>query len=307
MMKNLSIIIVTYQSADVLPLLLDSLQKQDIPLESYEVVVVDNASSDRSAAITDDRFPAVRIHKNNDNKGFASAANQGAKNSVGKYLLFLNPDTVVEKNLLRTACGVFDTDPAVGIVGSRLVFPNGNEQASCWEAPSWKNLLAEAFLPHRLAERMVTQCPNKTMHVPAVSGACLFTRRDVFERVGGWDERFFMYYEDLDYCRRVEAEGYRVMHLHESVTVHTIASSSHKNLDFFFATLYRSRLFFYRKYLPMPSFVGPVIRVGLVLRIASYSLLGVFLARFAGLSHAHRFALRTLPHESPWAKTAVDR
>ena len=291
---KLSVVIVAHNSSDVIRGCMSSLVGQDFDMTSCEILVVDNHSTDETIRVLQEEYPEFKLISSGLNQGFAVAANRGAREGSGEFLLFLNPDTIIEKNLLQTAFSILDADPAVGIVGSRLVFPNGNEQASCWKAPSWKNLLAEAFLPHHLAERMVTLCPNKSMSVPALSGACLFTRRDVFERVGGWDERFFMYYEDLDYCRRVEAEGYRVMHLHEPATVHAIASSSHKNLDFFFATLYRSRLFFYRKYLPMPSFVGSVIRVGLLLRIASYSLLGPFLPRFSDLARAHRLALRSL-------------
>lgn len=293
-MNDLSVIIVTFRSSDVFPGLLDSLERQDLPAERFELIVVDNGSGAEPVGGVTERFPRSRLLENGENRGFAAAANQGSRLATGKYLLFLNPDTVLEKSCLRSGCRFLDANADVGVLGSRLISPNGNEQPSCWNAPSWKNLITETFLPHRLAEGMVTLRPNKTISVPAVSGACLFTRRDVFERVGGFDELFFMYYEDLDYCRRVEAEGYRVMHFHEPAAVHAIASSSHKNLDSFFTTIHRSRLFFYRKYLPLTSLVGPVIRVGLFLRIASYFLLGSFLPRFSGLARAHRLALQSL-------------
>ena len=226
---KLSVVIVAHNSSDVIRGCMSSLVGQDFDMTSCEILVVDNHSTDETIRVLQEEYPEFKLIPSGLNQGFAGAANRGAREGLGEFLLFLNPDTIREKSILRTACGLLDADPAVGIVGSRLVSPNGNEQPSCWEAPSWKNLLAEAFLPHHLAERMVTLCPNKSMSVPAVSGACLFTRRDVFERVGGWDERFFMYYEDLDYCRRVRTTGQKIYFNPEITIIHEHGSSSQQS------------------------------------------------------------------------------
>lgn len=293
-MNSLSVIIVTYQSSNVLPRLLDSLERQDVPAEEYDLIVVDNDSSDASAGIIEGRFPQARLIKNAENRGFAAAANQGAQLATGKYLLFLNPDTVLEEDFLRSSIRFLDANPDVGVFGPQLVSLNGEAQSDCWRSPSWPVLLAEVFLPYRLALPLVTSRPGGTTSVQGVSGACMMTGREVFVKVGGFDERFFMYYEDLDYCRRVEAGGYRVMHLHDLVTVHLGASSSHKDLDTFFTTSYRSKLAYYQKTLSLPSLAGTLIRVGLSLRIASYSLLGLFLPRFSNLAQAHRLAWKAI-------------
>lgn len=292
--RKLSVVIVTHNSSDVLRDCASSLVGQEFRSELFETIVVDNRSTDETVRVLREGYPSFKLIPSGTNEGFAVAANRGAREGTGEYLLFLNPDTILEKGFLRNCCAALDADPTIGIIGPRLVSPEGIAQPAGWNAPSWQNLLAEVFLPHQLAMRIVTVRSGVIASVSGVSGACLLTRRDVFERVGGFDERFFMYYEDLDYCRRVEAEGYRIMHLHEPATVHAIASSSHKNLDFFFATLYRSRLFFYRKYLSPPSLIEIAIRVGLSLRIASYFLLGLFIPRFSDLARAHRFAWKAI-------------
>lgn len=294
-MNDLSVIIVAFQSSGVLPGLLDSLEQQDLPAERYELIVVDNGSSGEPVGGVTERFPRSRLLVNAENKGFAAAANQGARLATGKYLLFLNPDTVLEKGFLRSGCRFLDANSDVGVVGPRLVSPDGKAQPGCWRSPSWPVFLAEVFLPYRLALQLVTERPGGVTSVRGVSGACMLTRREVFERVGGFDERFFMYYEDLDYCRRVEAAGYRIMHLYDLATVHTGASSSHRDLERFFKTYHRSRLLFYQKHLSLPSLVVGVIRVGLSLRIASYAILGLFLPRFSDLARAHLLALQSLP------------
>ena len=293
--RKLSVVLVSHNSSDVMRGCASSLVAQNFDMTSCAILVVDNHSTDETVPVLQEEYPEFKIISGELNQGFAVAANRGAREGSGEYLLFLNPDTVLEKGFLRSCCQVLDADASVGIAGPRLVSPDGKAQPSCWRAASWLTLLAEVFLPHRLGTRIVNVDPGTSMAVRGVSGACLFTRRDVFERVGGFDERFFMYYEDLDYCRRVEAEGYRIMHRHDLATVHTMASSSHKDLGAFFTTYHRSRLFFYRKHLSLPSLVGGVIRIGLSLRVASYSILGFVLPRFSELARVHRSALNSLP------------
>ncbi len=294
-MNDLSVIIVAFQSSDVLPGLFNSLEQQDLPAERFELIVVDNVSGVEPVGGVTERFPRSRLLENVENKGFAAAANQGARLATGKYLLFLNPDTVLEKGFLRSGCRFLDANSDVGVVGPRLVSPDGKAQPGCWRSPSWPVFLAEVFLPYRLALQLVTERPGGVTSVRGVSGACMLTRREVFERVDGFDERFFMYYEDLDYCRRAEAAGYRIVHLHDLVTIHAGASSSRKDLKMFFQTYYRSRLHFYQKHLSFPSLVGGVVRTGLVLRVGAYFLLGLFSSRFVDLALVHRTALNSLP------------
>ncbi len=292
---KLSVVIVTYNSSDVIRDCASSLAGQEFDRTSCEILVVDNHSTDETVRVLQEEYPAFKQISGGTNEGFAVAANRGARKGTGEYLLFLNPDTILEKDFLRSCCAALGADPTIGVIGPRLVSPDGNVQPACWKAPSWQTLLAEAFLPHHLATRVVTVRPEVTTAVSGVSGACLLTRRDVFERVGGFDEQFFMYYEDRDYCRRVETGAFRIMHLHDLVTIHAGASSAHKDLETFFKTYHRSRLFFYRKYLPLSFLVRSVIRAGLSLRIASYAILGLFLPRFSDLARAHRVALQSLP------------
>lgn len=292
--RKLSIVMVTYNSSDVIRACASSLTRQEFDKDLYEVLVIDNHSTDGTVGIIQEEYPEFTLIVSGSNEGFSVAANRGAKKGTGEYILFLNPDTVLEKDFFRNCCAALDTDPTVGVIGPRLVSQGGMAQPACWKAPSWQTLLAESFLPHQLAARVVTVRPEATSVVHGVTGACLLTRRVVFEKVGGFDERFFLYYEDLDYCTRVEAEGFRIMHLHDLQAVHAGASSSHKDLNMFFRTYYTSRIHFYQNHLSFPLLVGVIVRVGIVLRVGAYFLLGMFSPRFAHLARAHRLALQSL-------------
>ncbi len=229
-----SILLVTYQSAAYLPRCLDAIGRSTHDV-SYEIVVVDNASTDDTVEVLRQRFPQARVLSNPENLGFGSAANRAAREATGRHLLFLNPDTEMQDRALDRAVSFLDAQPDVGIVGARVLNPDGTLQRACRRSiptPSvaffqisglgrvWRNhSSAGAYNLERLD-------PSRTCDVGAVSGAFLLIRREAWERTGGFDERYFLYGEDLDLCLAVARLGYRVVYFPEAVVIHHKGASS---------------------------------------------------------------------------------
>jgi GT2 family glycosyltransferase len=206
-------VVVAFESAAGLASCLDEVRGHT------QVFVVDNASSDRSAEIAE--AAGARVVRNCDNRGFAAAANQGAALGRADSILFLNPDATVsaaDLALLVRALG----DPTVAAAGPRLVHPDGSEQRAWWPFPSpaltWREAVG--------LERLRTRRPAADGTVDFVVGACLLVRRDTFERLGGFDERFWLYGEEADLCRRIAESGLRVVHVPAARALHVGAASS---------------------------------------------------------------------------------
>ncbi|MGZ4335216.1 MAG: glycosyltransferase family 2 protein [Gaiellaceae bacterium] len=206
-------VVVTFESAEGLASCLDSVRGHT------QVFVVDNASADRSAEIAE--AAGAHVVRNADNRGFAAAANQGAALGRADLILFLNPDATLASGDLALLAGALD-DPSVGAAGPRLVHPDGSEQRAWWPFPSpaltWREALG--------LERLRARRPAADGSVDFVVGACLLVRRDAFERLGGFDERFWLYGEEADLCRRLRESGLRVVHVPEARALHVGAASS---------------------------------------------------------------------------------
>ena len=206
-------VVVTFESAAGLESCLDSVRGHT------HVFVVDNASADRSAEIAE--AAGACVARNAGNRGFAAAANQGAALGCADLILFLNPDATLAPRDLALLVGALD-DPSVGAAGPRLVRPDGSEQRAWWPFPSpalaWREALG--------LERLHSRPPAADGSVDFVVGACLLVRRDAFERLGGFDERFWLYGEEADLCRRLRDEGLRVVHVPAARAVHVGAASS---------------------------------------------------------------------------------
>jgi GT2 family glycosyltransferase len=206
-------VVVTFESADGLASCLDSVR------EHAQVFVVDNGSADRSAEIA--LAAGAHVVRNADNRGFAAAANQGAELGRADLILFLNPDATLAAEDLALLERALD-DPTIAAAGPRLVHPDGSEQRAWWPFPSpalsWREALG--------LERLRARRPAADGTVDFVVGACLLVRRDTFDRVGGFDERFWLYGEEADLCRRIADAGLRVVHVPEARALHVGAASS---------------------------------------------------------------------------------
>ena len=229
-MTPLDIVIVNWNAGSQLAACLASLADCQDPA-SLRVVVVDNASSDGSVdalALPDleRRGLAVTVLRNADNLGFARACNQGAALGSADAILFLNPDTEVSRDGIAQARAVLDAQGRTGIVGARLVDEAGETHRTCARTPTAASLVAHTLFLDRLFPRLFASHFQlewdhaDTRPVDAVMGAFLMIRRSLFARLGGFDERFFVYWEDADLCTRTNAAGFHVCHAAQAVIRH---------------------------------------------------------------------------------------
>lgn len=236
---DLSVIIVSWNVQKLLRACLTSVFRslENLPLQA-EIIVVDNDSSDGSDEMVAREFPSVRLLDNDANVGFTKANNQGLAIADGRYLLLLNPDAELASGALRSLHDYAEAHPSVGIIGPKLLFPDGTVQSSRRRFPSLSTGLLEStvlqrFLPsHPTLRRyyVLDASDEDTQEVDWVVGACMLVRREAIERVGSFDERFFMYSEELDLCYRTKADGWKVVYLPTARVVHHEAKSSEQNL-----------------------------------------------------------------------------
>lgn len=211
---ELSVIIVTYNTVGFLGPCLASVLAA--PPGDKEVFVVDNASRDGSAELVERDFPAVRLIRNTDNRGFAAANNQALPLCRGRILLFLNPDTEVRPGALTAGIAYLDAHPAVGLAGARMINPDGTPQESVsLRYPGERHTRGElAGLPGAIA---------------AVLGAAMFAPADLIRDLGGFDEDFFLYGEDQDLCLRVRRAGREIGFSEAAVIFHAGGGSERES------------------------------------------------------------------------------
>jgi hypothetical protein len=221
-----------------------------------QVVVVDNASRDGSAEMVRRRFPGVTLIESGENLGFARGYNRAAAESAGRHLLMLNPDTLVHPGALQSLVAFMDAHPRAGAVGPRLLNSNGSLQYSCRRFPTPRAALLRNTLLGRLIGRdrftrayLMADWDHRTpREVDWISGAAMCIRRQAWQEVGGFDEDYFMYAEDMDWCLRAHRLGWRIHYLPEAVITHRIGRSSDQRPLAMVAQFHRSMARFYRKH-----------------------------------------------------------
>jgi hypothetical protein len=229
---DLSILIVTFNSGSVLAGCLDSIPAATG--EKTEIILVDNASRDGTLALVRRNYPAVRVIANPRNVGFAAAVNQAAQAARGSMLLLLNPDTVVQSGAIDQLVSFLAEHPAAGICAPRVLDRHGRIRHNCFrfETPwtfFWFGVGVGPLqkLRNRILGRTDWQIDrDSAQNVEAVTGAALLVRRQLYEQLGGMDERFFMYCEDGDFCLRARQAGYQAMLVPRSVMTHIGAAST---------------------------------------------------------------------------------
>ncbi len=247
---DLSIVIVNWNTRDLLAQCLRSIFAYP-PNRNFEVVVVDNASTDGSVAMVRERFAEVMLIKNDSNPGFAVANNQAIRQSSGRHVLLLNPDTVVGPTTLQTLVAFMDVHPEAGAAGSMLVNPDGSLQASCSPSPTllrelWRLFHMDSVYPMALypMHSWPTQTPRR---VETVQGASLIVRRQVIEQVGLLDESYFMYSEEVDWCERIRSDGWQIYWVPQSQVIHFGGQSTRQVAADMFIQLYQAKLLYFRK------------------------------------------------------------
>lgn len=232
-MPDLSIIIVNWNVRELLRRCLASISNTQSPIPTSEIIVVDNASSDGSAEMVRNEFPHVRLIANTTNRGFTGGNNDGLAQARGRYVLLLNPDTEVVGDALATMVAYADAHPQVGALGPQLLNPDGSVQSSRRRFPTLATALFESTWLQPLAPRGVLERyyaldlpDDQPAEVDWVTGAALLVRREAMEQVGMLDEGFFMYSEELDWCRRIKAAGWQIVYLPAAQIIHHVGKSS---------------------------------------------------------------------------------
>lgn len=236
--KDLSIIIVNYNSKNLIDQCLKSILRFSEGID-YEIVVVDNASQDGSAEFLKEKYPRVRLITNNENLYFVKANNQALKKVKSRYVLLLNPDTILMENSFKKMIQFMEAHPEAGACTSKLLNPDGNLQRTCMRFPSISYGILELLFVNRLFPNNPI---NRQIHyadwdrsfnreVEVGAGACLMLRREVLDRVGLLDESYIMYNEEVDWCYRMRMSGYKVYYYADTGVIHYIGGSTSKNKE----------------------------------------------------------------------------
>jgi len=298
--SDVSIVIVSLNTRRYLARCLAALPQAEEKL-AIEVIVVDNGSGDGTQAMVAEEFPRIRLIQSQENLGFGRANNLGARAATGRALLLLNSDCDLQPKALVTMLGVLDQDPSLGGVLCRLLNSDGSLQPSVHQSfPSPWSMAGDLFFLsslryavyrnaalHPWLLRSTLRAHSLAHDVAWGGGACMLIRRDVFEAVGGFDERFFMYCEDMDLCKRIREAGYRLRYLPDASAIHHWGKSTAQLPAPMLREAYRSRVYYFEKH--FPGWVGAMARkisIGeMIVRHAVFTLMACF------PSH-HRQALR---------------
>jgi N-acetylglucosaminyl-diphospho-decaprenol L-rhamnosyltransferase len=259
---DLTIVVVSWNTRD---LLLDCLAAIGPAAAPYtvETIVVDNASSDGTVEAVHARFPLVQLIANATNAGFTRANNQALAQGRGRFFLLLNPDTEARPGSLATMIRYLEAHPDVGACGPKLLFPDGRLQPNGRRLPTfWREFLAASGLrrlnPDAFEARLEWGRSDfgRTVEVDEVSGACLMARREAVAQVGLLDEQLFMFYEEVDWCARMKAAGWKVAYVAEAEVVHHMAQSVSKAGFAVYRAFYESQFRYHRKHGSPPVWVG---------------------------------------------------
>lgn len=223
MATKLSIVTVTYNSSQFIKKYLDSALRH-LP-ENSEVVIVDNSSSDQTVKIIK-QVRLVKLIANQHNLGFSKGNNIGARAAHGEYLLFLNPDIQVVDDSTNKLLEFAQAYPEAGVVAPRLIEPGGSTQASVKKLPTLLGVIKEYWLGQRYAYEQYVPTTDQPIEVEAVYGAAMMIKKELFEKIGSFDERYFLYFEDLDLCRKIGKLGLKIIYYPRATFKHLVGAST---------------------------------------------------------------------------------
>jgi GT2 family glycosyltransferase len=253
--SNTSAVIVSWNTRDLLARCLDALyadaERSGITLQT---IVVDNASSDGTVEMLAKRFPSVQVVARSENSGFAAATNRGIRQAASVDLLLLNPDTELLPGALAAMRSALHAMPHVGLVSGILLNPDHSLQSAGYRFPTLTQSFLDFFPLH---DRLVASglngrfTPGDGLSPYAVDyplGACMLVRREVIEQVGLLDEQYFMYSEEIDWCRRIAAAGWSILIAPAARIIHHGGQSTGQAPDAMFVQLHRSRARYFAHY-----------------------------------------------------------
>jgi len=310
-MADLSIIIVNYNVKEFLLNLLDSIRKASKEI-STEVIVVDNASDDGSYEVLREKYPDVKLIVNKENVGFGKANNQALQIANGKYILLLNPDTIVREDTFTKMIEFFQSHPEAGIAGCKVLNPDGTLQLACrrgfpgpWTSFTKVMGLSTLFPKSKLFARynLTYLNENQTYEVDAVSGAFLMMSKKAYETIGGFDPQFFMYGEDLDLCYRAQKSGFKVYYVHSTEIIHYKGESTRRSSIDETKVFYDAMHLFVRKHFSSSFIIESILQTAIIFRkliafanVYKVAIIGV-VADFVLISLAVFFAEKIYAHD----------
>jgi GT2 family glycosyltransferase len=279
---QLSVVIVSWNTKELLGRCLESLQKELERLDA-EVFVVDNNSSDGSAAMVAQEYPWVRLIANNENIGFAAANNQAFWLTHGSKILLLNPDAEVKPSAIRTLMQFLDDHPDAAIVAPQLLNSDGSIQRSCRGFPTFWSMSSELLGLSRLFPaysgfgkyKMLDWDHNDEREVDQPEGACLLVRREILDQVGMFDEDYFMLFEEVDWCYRIKQAGWQIWFTPTAQVVHHYGQSIKQAKTAMILSSHEGLYkFWYKHYRNDRWYLDPIAKAGLMslayIRIAAY-------------------------------------
>ncbi|MBN1288228.1 MAG: glycosyltransferase family 2 protein [Actinobacteria bacterium] len=273
-MKKIAAVIINRNTKEFLRECIVSLESQDIDGE-VPVWVVDNGSGDGSQAMVLNEFKGVNLVWNSKNLGYSRACNQGVEQTGTPYVVVMNTDTVLREDTLKTIVEYFERHPEAGIVGPKILNSDGSLQFSCREFPSVKDAFMHAFLGYFVSGNRYSKKYLKMdwdhredVEVDWVSGAFMGIRRKAFDDIEGFDEKYFMYVEDVDLCWRMWQSGWKVGYVPAGDVYHHIGMTSRMVSTSMSLHHHLSMLRFHRRTYrgPLKFIVDPAVAAGIMLR-----------------------------------------
>jgi len=279
---GVSVIIVNLNTKQLLNECLHSVYEEGS--QNLDVIVIDNGSRDGSVEMVEAGFPDVRVVKNEQNEGFAKPNNVGMRMAIGRHLFLLNSDTIVRHGAIRILSSFLDAHPDVAACGPKLVYPDGRLQKSVKGFPTlWTHFCDMLFFDKMFPRTQLFGRGEaayfdygRTQEVDHVMAAAFLIRREVFTATDGFDERFSIYYNDMDWCYRIRKKGWKIYYVHDAIVAHYLGQtvgSVNRNFSHF-EELYNNVMLFYQKHHGRRSVVvyKLLLCIGFTLRVAGWAL-----------------------------------